>query len=121
MLRQPAPATPPDVIDVEAPPPILQQIFAALQTQAESQNAALDKSNAIFQQVQDTVRDKLGDMEGKVDALQQSRAETTTALLEQKDSIEQLQAQNETNSDEICNQRGSAGPKPLSLSLAVGG
>ena len=60
-------------------------------------------------QVQDTVRDKLGDMEGKVDALQQSRAETTTALLEQKDSIEQLQAQNETNSDEICNQRGSAG------------
>ncbi len=85
-----------EVIDVEASPPVLQQIFAALQTQTASQKAALDESKAIFHQVQDAVRDKLGTVEEKVNVLERSRAETTTALLEQKDNIEQLQAQNET-------------------------
>jgi hypothetical protein len=89
-------ATATEVIDVDASPPLLQQIFAALQTQTASQKAALDESKAIFHQVQEAVHTKLGDMEGKVDALQRSRTETTTALLEQKDNIEQLQAQNET-------------------------
>ena len=89
-------ATATEVIDVDASPPVLQQIFAALQTQTASQKAALDESKAIFQQVQEVVHTKLGDMEGKVEVLERSRAETTTALLEQKDSIEQLQAQNET-------------------------
>jgi len=84
-----APTAPAEVIDVDASPPVLQQIFAALQTQTASQKAALDESKAIFQQVQAVVHTKLGDMEGKVEVF-------TTALLEQKDSIEQLQAQNET-------------------------
>jgi len=93
---------PEEVIDVEASPPVLQLIYGALQMQTESQKAALDESKAIFKHVEEVMHTKLGDMEGKVDALQQSRAETTTALLEQKDSIEQLQAQQETNSDEFC-------------------
>ena len=37
------------------------------------------------------MRDKLGAVEEKVGDLQRSKTETTTALLEQKDSIEQLQ------------------------------
>jgi len=77
-----------EVIDVDATQPqVLQQIFSALQTQSQSQKIALDESKAIFQQIQNTVRDKLGAVEEKVASLETNKAETVTALLEQKDSM----------------------------------
>ena len=92
------------VVDVEtaSSKPVLEQIFTLLKDQTAFQKAALDESKAIFQEGVREIQYKLGTVETRVQDLDRTRAETTTALLEQKDSIEQFQAQHETNSDEIC-------------------
>ena len=88
-----------DVIDVDASPPVLQQIFAALKNQTESQRAANEETKAIFQNVVAGVNNKVAEIDEKVSALQQGYSEASTDLHEQRDSIHRLEAQHETNSD----------------------
>lgn len=88
-----------DVIDVDASPPVLQQIFAALKNQTESQRAANEETKAIFQNVVAGVNNKVAEIDEKVSALQQGYSEASTDLHVQRDSIHRLEAQHETNSD----------------------
>ena len=73
---------PTEVIDVEASPPMLQQILTMLEAQTKKQAEVLNESKGIFQQVQTHVQSKFGELEEKMETL---KTGTNTALLEQKD------------------------------------
>ena len=62
-----------EVIDVDAQTPVLERIFAKLEEQTAS-----------FQRVQTAV-EKIGDIDAKVETLEQEQKSTNAALLEQKD------------------------------------
>jgi len=88
-----APATPIDVDaigakDLRREPPVLQKIFALLRTSAENQNAVLKRAEESVESTKALIEGAVSKIGGQVQ--------------EQKDDIQKLQAQHETNSDEIC-------------------
>ena len=97
-LTTAAPATPPgEPVKLEAPQPALQKILGILRSQSTSQATLLQKTDARMEQNETMLQKVLN----KAVSCEQRLEQTNEELNDQRDSIAKLQAQRETNSDEI--------------------